>query len=178
MSTKITKQKATELANIMVSNSIGKSIDALRIEKRDKIAALVLAKIPADLIELSRGKYAGYFTFAGYAAICHNGVDRLESKLEVKIPSPGIYSVVTEVTKKEHAEVAAISRKLEKLKEERTILVRSIEGTLLQLSSYKKIEASFPEAFAAIPSDWLDTASVALAIPIDSIREELLKYSK
>jgi len=178
MGTKISKQKSLEIATAMAEQSIGKRIAEVRTDMREKITTAVLAKIPAELIELSSGTYSGYFNFACNAAVCHDGVDQIDCDLKKPIPSKGSWRIVAEVSKKEHSAIASLSRQLQDLKKEQRELIASIEGTLNSLSTYKKIAHSFPEAFEIIPKEWMDNSVVALAIPIESIRENLLKYSK
>jgi hypothetical protein len=53
------------------------------------------------------------------------------------------------------------------------------EATILSLGTYKRVEKEFPEAYAVIPQRYTNPEPVqTIALPIDDLKAELLKYSK
>ena len=175
MSTKISKQRANEVSKNMSDSVIEPKKKELKLKLEAILEPFILAKIPKEIIEL-HAIYPSYFDKTSTFRPVLNGNGEFGVSMSKKYPSTGGYGVQIEISKEAYSKMLSIYRKIEDLSSKRYEIQRNIEATLLQLSTFKKINENFNEAMEFIPKEWMNDTITSVAIPISNLRDELAKY--
>ena len=175
MSTKISKQRANEASKNMSDSIIEPKKKELKLKLEAILEPFILAKIPNEIIKLY-AIYPSYFDKTSTFRPVLNGSGEFGVSMSKKYPSTGGYGVQIEISKEAYSKMLSIYRKIEDLSSKRYEIQRNIEATLLQLSTFKKINENFNEAMEFIPQEWMNDTITSVAIPISNLRDELAKY--
>ena len=175
MSTKISKQRAYEASRNMSDSIIEPKKKELNLKLEALLEPFILVKIPKEIIDL-HAIYPNYFDKTSTFRPVLNGNGEFGVSMSKKYPSTGGYGVQIEVNKEVYSKMLNVYRKIEDLSSKRRELQRNIEATLLQLSTFKKINENFAEAMEFIPQEWMSDTITSVAIPISNLRDELAKY--
>ena len=175
MSNRITKSEATQVAKLMVNDTIDKK----RVVLKDKMSALilpvVLSSIPNEVNETFI-KFPNYFQTAKQVNAVLNGGGSENVELSVRFPSTNEWCPAIETPKEIYSEILKLSNQRSKLREKSDQIKNNIYETLVSLATYKKIKEQFPEAYKYIPTEWLSESFTTLALPIEELTKELEKY--
>ena len=175
MSTKISKQRASDVSKSMSDSVIEPKKKELKLKLEAILESFILSKIPKEVVGLYQ-IYPSYFDTTSTFRPVLNGSGEFGVSMSKKYPSTGGYGVQIEVSKEAYSKMLNIYRKIEDLSSKRYELQKNIEATLLQLSTFKKINEKFNEAMEFIPQEWMSDAITSVAIPISNLRDELAKY--
>ena len=177
MSTKISKQRAYDIAKQMSNSAIQPKRKELKAELEAVFEPIILKQIPKEIIEL-HVKYPKWFETSSTYRPVVNGVGEFGVSMSKNYPSTGEYGKPIEVGKDTYKKMIKIHHEIENLKSKEDDLKRNIEATLNQLSTFKKISENFNEAMPFIPDEWMNDSVTSIAIPIENLRKELSQYNK
>lgn len=177
MSTKISKQRAYDIAKQMSNSAIEPKRKELKSELEVILEPFIIKQIPKDIMEL-HSKYPKFFeTTSTYRPVVI-GVGDFGVTMSKRYPSTGEYGKPIEVSKEAYKKMIKIHHQIENLRSKEDELKRNIEATLNQLSTFKKISENFNEAMSFIPAEWMDDQATQIAIPIENLRKELSQYNQ
>jgi len=175
---KISQKIAEKTSQKMAEERYQGEIDVLLKEASEITRKWLLTLVPTEVIETFKTsadwiKTTSYYSFPGQ----YNRYPRLSLYFE---SLPNIENCRKTGLEDVKNEVFALLDKADKLREEKEILRRRIEQTMLDLGSYKRLQVEFVECYNAIPSELYqkETGTRVPSIPIESIRKELFPTSK
>lgn len=174
---KISQGVATKIAEDMVAKTIGKKIAEVEKEVRDEEECIKNLSIPSDILEFHK-KYPNLCYCSSYIQlVCDTLV--LERAVVNRFPTAGGNKKLIEISREQYDWFFNQSELLKSLKEEKEKLQNQIYETLLHLSTPKRIQSDFPEAYELlevyIKKEENEKCAV-IALPIDEIKNSLLKY--
>lgn len=168
MSKYITKNVA-ESIGYKLTQKIADKIKIKRSEISEIVSKIYLENLPKDIVSISE-KHRKYFKVSHKIRCEGNGLNSIEITLTKSVISDGNWQLCILPSVSEAKKILKIYNELQDLNEKEKELKKSIENTLLQLRTYKRIEAEFPEAFEFLPKD---SVVNTLAVPIEDIRSQL-----
>lgn len=178
MSYKITKSQAKAIAESMSSAAIRPKINQLKNDMADIFEPFILKEIPKGIFELYK-KHPNFFSTSDVYRPFRDGDSggQFGVQMSKKYPSDKGWSVPVEVDKESFSKMEKINDEIKDLKKKENEINQNIYATLIQLSTFKKINESFNEAMSFIPEDWKDNSNTSIAIPIENLRKELQQFN-
>lgn len=178
---KLTKTAAYETAKAMANAALSPKIKALVDEQKKIMTDAAIRAVPAQVRVLyhDNPELQPYFktqnNFRFKCGELHEDYSYYYTTCEV--PKSKNATEYVELTREEYDTMIELSKEISSLSNKRSEIRRKIEATLLSLGTLKRIQKDFPEAFAAIPVKYTERSTeTTIALPIDELKEELLKY--
>lgn len=167
---RITKQIALEVAEKMAKPTFDR-VKEIKNQMYNLLRDYHMMSIPHDVVKLQK-EYPSYFKTTNSISIevgnFKEGVGGGES---IIVPANTNTLYINEISDKALlCKLEKSSAKKQRLKEKGRRLERSIESSLLQLGTYKRVQDSFNEAYGYLPS--VESRNLP-ALEINSIRELL-----
>ncbi len=163
----ITKQQAYDAAKSVCAKEL-KVINDLKAIIDEKKEKLWISYIPAEVLKFFK-KYPDYFCTR--SSINVNNSFHISLKGSKNLPSD---KWTITIDPKETAEIEKLIQREEKLAATYKGHIITIENTLINLKTYKKIEESLPEIAAFLPKGVVTTS---LVVPVKEVKE-ILKMIK
>jgi len=174
---KISQGVATKIAEDMVAKTIGKKIAEIKQSIRDEKECIKDLSIPSDVLEFHK-KYPNLCCCTSYIQLVHNTLV-LERSTVNRFPHQGGNQKTIEISREQYDYFFNQKQLLESLEEEKEKLQNQIYETLIHLSTPKRIQSDFPEAYELLEiiiKEEENQKCVVVALPINEIKNSLLKY--
>jgi hypothetical protein len=180
---KVLKSAAYETAKLMANNAINPKIKTLKDEQKTIITAAAIRATPLHVLNLfdNNEELKPYFkTGSSFRYRCDGLNEDYDYYYPLRdIPRTNTSSEYLDVNRMEYDRLIELKREVTLLNSQKSKLQDKIEATILSLGTYKRVEKEFPEAYAVIPQRYTNPEPVqTIALPIDDLKAELLKYSK
>lgn len=178
---KLTKSACYETAKLMAENAIHPKIEALELKQQEIITNAAIKATPVEVINLYDNNDSLKPYFNTESSFRYQFEDLHEDweyySVLRDIPRPRNASRYIDLSREDYNLMIDNRRQIKRLKSQCDELQKKIEATLMSLGTYKRIEQKFPEAYAIIPTKYTNPKPVqTIALPIDDLKAELLKY--
>ena len=149
---KISKQKANEIANKMLSKKVERK-NAIKQDFENAVYKWAYMRFDEKL-KKSFEQFGDYFNRTKRVILINNGFNHETIFINSYIPLiNGCYNFVMQVTEIESLEILPIYQKLKSENNEIKRLQEELSGVLLGLGTYAKIKEHLPEAAPFLPED-------------------------
>lgn len=174
---KISQGVATKIATDMVTKTIGKKIAEIKQSLSDKGNEITQNSLNPKVKAFDE-EFPSLCYKRSTIQLCSDGLSNIQ--MDVKsFPYEGGWKKMIEVPREIYDWFWNQRQEIEELEQEKSKLESQIYETLLHLSTPKRIQSDLPEAYELLEVYIKKEESekcVVVALPIDEIKNSLLKY--
>lgn len=174
---KISQVVATKIAKDMVAKTVGKKIAEINHELYEEGSRIALNSINPK-IKAFNEEFPSLCYKASTIQLCSDGLSDIQMNID-SFPYEKGWKKMIEVSRETYDSIWNRRQEVKRLEDEELKLRNQIYKTLIHLSTPKRIQSDFPEAYElleAIIKEEENQKCTVVALPIDEIKNSLLKY--